>query len=373
MQVERTPQSPHHALSFHRPPLQVAPPPSRALADRGNTVDLASEPVDGTARWSAVARLGSLRVGGGGFSIWFQLRGSTRVQAREGRFTLSPGEWLALERDSTPELVAGRHGATLGVWLPSDPGGGRRGDLLPGRGRMTRRDLRIALRLWRNGRAAGAARASEDGAARALTAMLLHLASLQRELDGGIARCPGRSVRRKRQVFGRLQRARLFLDGHRDRVVRLTELAELTSFSSWYLSKTFHDIYGESPQAASVRLRLEHACELLAGTDDAISEIGAACGFDNSCSFARAFRARYRTTASAYRSALKPEGSMQGGSPQNASPWHASRRSASKHAVSKHAASKRSEAPKRDAKIGTRTKPATQSGPTARTVMWSGI
>ena len=87
--------------------------------------------------------------------------------------------------------------------------------------------------------------------------------------------------------------------------MRLTELAELTSFSSWYLSKTFHCIYDESPQAASVRLRLERACELLAQSDCAIGEVGAACGFDNSCSFARAFRARFRLTATAYRESAR--------------------------------------------------------------------
>lgn len=319
-----------HAAATPRIPLSMAR--HHALADRGGAVDLEDSPHLSAVRWLAVARMGSVR-GGGGFSIWFQLRGRTRVQAREGSFVLNPGEWLALDRDSAPELVAGRHGATLGLLLPADPGGARRADLLPGRGGMSRRDLRIAIRLWRNGRDAGAGRAGgQEAAARALGAMLLHLRALQRELDRGISRCPGRSVRRKRQVFGRLQRARLFLDGHRDRVVRLTELAELTSFSSWYLSKTFHVIYDESPQAASVRLRLEHACELLADTDYAISEIGACCGFDNSCSFARAFRTRYRTTATAWR-----------------------------------------EASRRDAKVGTGTKPATQSGASARNVMWSEL
>jgi AraC family transcriptional regulator len=305
----------------------------QTLADRGSTIDLEhDDAIDPAPRWLAVARLGSLRTAGGGFSIWMQLRGRTRIVAREGSFHLAPGEWLALDRDSAPELQAGRHGATLGVLFPADASGRGRGELLPGHGRMSMRDLRIALRLWRNGADAvrgrtgadavrgrtgadavrgrtGAdavrGRTSEGTAFRALQSMLLHLSALQRELDGGISRCPGRSVRRKRQVFGRLQRARLFLEGHRHRVVRLTELAELTSFSSWYLSKTFHDIYEESPQAASVRLRLERACELLAGSDCSISEVGAACGFENSCSFARAFRTRYRTTATAYRESVR--------------------------------------------------------------------
>lgn len=315
----------------------------QTFADRGSAVDLGHLALergagDATARWLAVARMGSLRTGASGFSIWIQLRGETRVAAREGSFTLRPGEWLALDRDSAPELQAGRSGATLGVLLPADPGGGRRGELLPGRGGMSLRDLRIAIRLWRNGRDAatgerfGERPGSGEAALRALASMLAHLCALQRVMDGGISRCPGRSVRRKRQVFGRLQRARLFLDGHRNRVVRLTELAELTSFSSWYLSKTFHDIYEESPQAASVRLRLEHACDLLASTDDSISEIGAACGFDNSCSFARAFRARFFSTATAFREAARIR-----------------------------------------AKVGTGTKPRAQSAYATRNVLWSGL
>ena len=293
MQVEPRGSAPRPVPGF---------PVAAPLADRGAGLELPQQGI--AARWPAVARMGSLRLGPGAFSIWLQLRGDARVQAREGRFALAAGDWLAFERDSAPEVVAGRHGITLGMALPVDTGG-RRCELLPGRGRMDARDLRIAMRLWRNGRDASAC--GSDTAARALCAMLQHLATQQRELDRGVERCPGRSMRRKRQVFGRLQRARLFLEGHRDRVVRLTELAELTSFSSWYLSKTYHGLYDESPQAASVRLRLERACELLARTDDAIGDIGAACGFDNSCSFARAFRARFRTTASAWREASRRE------------------------------------------------------------------
>ena len=88
-------------------------------------------------------------------------------------------------------------------------------------------------------------------------------------------------------------------------MVRISELAELTSFSSWYFSKTFHALYDESPQEASARMRLEHAADLLRETDLMVGEVAAACGFDNPCSFARAFRARHGTSASRYRSHAK--------------------------------------------------------------------
>ena len=276
------------------------------MARRGGGIELSAPVVEPVARWCAVGRSGQLRPAERGFSVWFQLRGRTRLNAREGQFNLGPGEWLALERDSAPDLQADAHGATLGVVLPGDAAGRARAELLPGRGRMTPRDLRIALRLWRNAQRLSAPTARDPlQAQRALQSLLTHLVAQQRSMETAIARCPGRSIRRKRQVFGRMQRARLFLEGNRHRVVRLTELAELTSFSSWYLSKTFHCIYDESPQAASVRLRLERACELLAQSDCAIGEVGAACGFDNSCSFARAFRARFRLTATAYRESTR--------------------------------------------------------------------
>ena len=276
------------------PSPQVASTPDRnvAAAFARHTDDIAS-------RWIALARMGQVRTSGRGFSIWIQLRGTSRVEAREGQFTLAPGEWIALDRDSLPELHADRDGLTLGIVFPPEAVGSR-AEILPGRGRMSIRDLRIATRLWRSGLDAQRGRQS-DASLRALQSVLAHFATLQRDLDVTLSRCPGRSARRKRQVLGRMQRARLYLEGHCHRVVRLTELAELTSFSSWYLSKTYHEVFDESPQAASVRLRLERACALLAGTDCSISEVGAACGFDNSCSFARAFRARYRSTASAYR------------------------------------------------------------------------
>jgi AraC family transcriptional regulator len=252
-----------------------------------------------------VARLGSVQLEGG-FSIWVQLRGSSWIEAREGRFQLRRGEWIAFERDSRPLVQTDRHGLCIGLQLGSqalralasfaDLG------LYAGRGRMSMHDLRLAFHLWREAgiRAAGA----EAGAdAAVLRPLLLHLASAQRALDEYITRCPGRSRSRKRQVFGRLQRARLYLEGNSDRVVRISELAELTSFSNWYFSKTFQSLYEESPQAAAARMRVERAAHLLDSTTMMVGEVAAACGFDNCCSFARAFRARFGVSATRYRKA----------------------------------------------------------------------
>ncbi|HEV7271832.1 helix-turn-helix domain-containing protein [Pseudoxanthomonas sp.] len=272
-------------------------------ADRGQLVRLEAVEAAASSGCVAVSRLGGAQAGGDLFTIWVQVRGASWVEAKEGRFRLRRGQWIALDRDSKPLVQSDRHGLCVGVALNADGVKAMArfadGPLYSGRGRMSRRDALTLLRLWR----AASERGTDAGDAFALRPLLLHFAAVQQELDRYIQRCPGRSRTRKRQVFGRLQRARLYLEGNCDRVVRISELAELTSFSSWYFSRTFYSLYDESPQAAAARLRLEHAADLLRSTSMMVGEVAAASGFDNCCSFARAFRARFGTSASRYRTA----------------------------------------------------------------------
>jgi len=268
------------------------------LADRGQQLILDNDDLPVGSACLGAARLGSLQAAQAAFTVWIQVRGSAWIDAKEGRFELRRGQWLAFERDSRPLVQADRDGLCIGLNLDADAlkALGRMADatLYAGRGALSIGEARIALRLWRQA-------AARPGEVLAMRPVLLHLASIQGELSHRVQRCPGRSRVRKRQVFGRMQRAHLYLDGHRDRVVRISELAELTNFSSWYLSKTFQSLYEESPQALSARLRLERAADLLRETTMMIGEVAAASGFDNCCSFARAFRARFGVSASQYR------------------------------------------------------------------------
>ncbi|HYG07242.1 MAG TPA: helix-turn-helix transcriptional regulator [Stenotrophomonas sp.] len=285
-------------------------------ADRGLALTLDHEAHAHAPVCLAVSRLGSVRAASGMFTVWVQLRGRSWIEAKEGKFRLRAGDWIAFDRDSRPTVQADRNGLCIGVGLD---GSGLQAlaeltdsVLYPGRSHLQRGDLRVALRLWRS-----AARSGDAAGARP---MLLHLAAMQGEFAQQEQRCPGRSRSRRRQVFGRMQRARLYLEGHSDRVVRVAELAQLTNFSSWYVSKTFQSLYEESPQALSARLRLERAADLLRDTSMMIGEVAAASGFDNCCSFARAFRARFGMSASHYRerTGLSPESAKSGGMPRKA-------------------------------------------------------
>lgn len=82
------------------------------------------------------------------------------------------------------------------------------GTLYPGFGHLSPAVQRTALRLWRS--------AGSDASVQALRPLLVFLMEVERELSAMVQACPGRSRSHKRQVFGRMQRARLYLEGHRD-------------------------------------------------------------------------------------------------------------------------------------------------------------
>lgn len=278
-------------------------------ADLGRTMAIDATAILAGIRLVTVSRLARAQLATPAFSIWCQLRGTTTIDTREGRFRLGPGDWIALDPESLPTLQASRDGLVLGmVAAPRTlPVPGRVLDhaLFPGRGHCLKADRIITLRVWRE--TAKRLQSQEPrgipGGAPCLDPILMHLSSLQRDIHRDFDRCPGRSNHRKAKVFWRLQRARLFLEGHSDRIVGLDELARQASFSRWYLSKTFQLTYGESLQAASKRTRIERACRLLAETSLSICEVATHCGFDNPCSFARAFRSGTGMTSTRYRDA----------------------------------------------------------------------
>ena len=269
--------------------------------DRGDTVEQRQEH---RAQWLALSRLGNFKAGERSVSLWFQLHGTSQIDAREGSFLLRRGDWMLLERDSAPQAQAGRDALLLGIVIPASLWNEALHRLpphavpLPGRGRLCASERRIALRLWRQG---AQTTLTDIQRQRRLHMLLQHLTAQQPETRELLLRCPGRSWQRKRQMLVRLQCARLFLEGNSHRIVTLTELADLTHLSVWHFAKTFQQLYQESPLALAHRLRLDRACTLLTTTGQAISEVGWACGFDSGCSFARAFRARYGMTPSRFR------------------------------------------------------------------------
>lgn len=260
-------------------------------------------------RLTAASRSEFLTLGDYAAVTWLVVRGRAQVLAQEGRFQLEAGDWIALDRESDPGLRVLRSGLVLGVALPASMVAALAASthdsvLSLGRGRLPHNARWQALALWRRHGAFGPAGEPRDRHVRECSEVIAFLAAAQREALAGVALCPGHSLRRRRQVFMRMQRAWLRLQGNPDRVLRIQELARSSNFSLWYFTKVFSAVYGIGPQQLGLQMRLEQACALLAEPELSINEVASACGFENACSFARAFRSHYQITASTYRQQL---------------------------------------------------------------------
>jgi len=295
----------------------------RLWLDRGETrIRLGSEDRP-QPRLVAITRSAGLGIAARQVSFWLVLRGTARVACREGRFQLETGAWLALDHDSQPTITVDPRALVVAVLLPSAGPMALQRDgwppLFPGRGRIGLRDRRLAFAHCRRaGLFASASCADVDIAS--LRHMAHFLSSLQSGLVPLLERCPGRALWRRRLLLARLQSASLYVDGNLHRSVPLAELANLIHFSPWYFHKTFHAVYGEGPREMASRLRLQMAADLVAHTDLSIGEVGSRCGFQNACSFARAFRARYGVSASTYRSSQRDVARCEPGIPRPGRP-----------------------------------------------------
>lgn len=267
------------------------------------------------ARGDHVRRLLRLRIGEvaadtPAAAAWIVVRGCAHVSSTLGQHSLRTGQWLVLDQGCRPAMQVGHKSLVLSLevgpaMLQAWREHGSRPLSMLGAGRIGKPELRTMLRVWREqlGR--------RDGAQGSVVAVddiqRLHwlLQALEAPFQSQVDACPGQSRRRRRQIFLRMQRARLQLDGNQERVIRVSELAQANNFSLWYFTKIFHNVYGITPQRYAAEGRLAQACRLLAQGDLSISDVAAACGFENPCSFARAFRSRHGETASHFRERLR--------------------------------------------------------------------
>lgn len=242
-----------------------------------------------------------LSVDAGLSSCVLALRGEVEIQSSEGRFLLYSGQRMMLDAESAP-LIRSLRGGLAAVLCYRGSAIAARYDVqcelpLPGIDTFARTEVSALRQLRRLLQATLSG--SEHKRIEYLALQLLP--PPDSEARSWLMRCPGRTLTRKRQVLARLQRARLHIEGHPDRVHRLSELAAITRFSPWHFSKAFQCVYGMSPQHFGKSTRLEHARRLLRDEHLSISEIAAASGFDNPSSFARAFHSRFGASASALR------------------------------------------------------------------------
>lgn len=87
-----------------------------------------------------------------------------------------------------------------------------------------------------------------------------------------------------------------------DRELTLDEIARVASFSMFHFHRIFKAVVGETVSEFIRRIRLESAANrLLSNSHLSITDLAFECGFSSSQNFAKAFRAHFGMTPSAFR------------------------------------------------------------------------
>lgn len=247
-----------------------------------------------------------LEITGTAVGVWIPLRGSLQVHCSGLNRPVHTGDVLVTGIDDDAKAVGHANGRWLAViggrrawsWIQTDISESRT-QLLP--------DLQKAGRELRRAAIATVRATSPLELENKTRALADDVASLQAPLRKAIARCPGRTLARKRQVFLRLQRVRNFIGACCNRDLDNETLARMANLSPHYFLRTFSAVYSETPHSYLVNQRLERARRLLVSSDLAITEIALASGFENRCVFSRAYRKHFGTTALDAKRSAKAE------------------------------------------------------------------
>jgi AraC-like DNA-binding protein/ligand-binding sensor protein len=98
-----------------------------------------------------------------------------------------------------------------------------------------------------------------------------------------------------------LRKAERFIWENYTRKVSLQEIAEASGLSAPYFSTVFKDEMGENLSNYLNRLRVEKAIVMLSETNQAVSEIAQACGFDDQSWFSKIFKSFTGMSPGKYR------------------------------------------------------------------------
>jgi AraC family transcriptional regulator len=116
------------------------------------------------------------------------------------------------------------------------------------------------------------------------------------------------SRRSEHEYQRRLHKVIDYIDRHLDEALDLPTLAGVASFSSFHFHRLFHALTGEPLGDYIRRRRVELAAmRLLSQPDLTVLEVALGVGFSSSEAFARAFRARYACTPSAWRKSKRDQ------------------------------------------------------------------
>jgi transcriptional regulator GlxA family with amidase domain len=101
--------------------------------------------------------------------------------------------------------------------------------------------------------------------------------------------------------LGTIEDARNYMLAHFNEDLSLQQLAQHCHTSPFHFSRIFRSIMNTSPHQYLSELRLNHAKILLTTTNDPVSDIAFACGYNSAEHFTNTFRKKFRVSPGHYR------------------------------------------------------------------------
>jgi len=130
------------------------------------------------------------------------------------------------------------------------------------------------------------------------TALFMHLVVY-------LARTYGRAKHPDSQALLRIAEAISHLETNFAEAVELDDLAGIAHMSKRSFLRTFQAATGQSPIAYLIQIRVNRAADRLRTTDESVTDVAFACGFQDSNYFARQFKQVMSVSPRDYRSANK--------------------------------------------------------------------
>jgi AraC family transcriptional regulator len=98
-----------------------------------------------------------------------------------------------------------------------------------------------------------------------------------------------------------IARVRAFIDKNLDRTIHTKDLCALARRSPAHFSRSFKQVFGETPHAYVVRRRLEKACYLMLIDSTSLSQIALNAGFADQAHLCRLFRRAFGQSPTSWR------------------------------------------------------------------------
>ena len=250
-----------------------------------------------------------VQVADGWRSLWMPVAGELRIRAGVMQWTLAARDYLYWPDGGLQNASAGNSAFLVlcgppAAWQAHVPGAGGPSAsprcLFPAHGPCRRDARRLLVRLART------LRPGDDGARTAdhvAAALFDALWDLQAPIRSHLGQCRGRSEKHRQQNLLRLLHVRQLIENSTVPAGDLLQLGRLANCSPCHLTRSYREVFGESPAEYAARLRFTRALELVRGSELSIREITEALGYESESTFCRSFKKAYGATTTQARSA----------------------------------------------------------------------